>query len=111
LDIVKKSPGILIDEYITTYIKTLVMGVGSGRLRDLTMALERQELLTTVADLAIILKLCWDAQETVMHETDPVIVSKAAKEAQRLNALRNKYIRELDRLMGYNSITPLEKSY
>lgn len=124
-----KSTASLIDELIVCELK--MKHFGKDMLQEryemldaaVTKRLSRHtdiDKLHTLAILTLNLKQtnmkCWNAQEVVMkHPTLDVnvawVVAKAAIQAQKLNAIRNSLIREMDELLGENQYTQLEKSY
>jgi len=126
-----KSTGTLVDELLTTDLKwdagaevqdrrhelaNTVTGRTAVLLDDMTRYREFQQNLQ---ELKVILKLCWDAQEVIMSSPDPtqctqdqlMTLAIAAKEAQRTNAIRNRYIRKMDELVGETERTQLAKTY
>ena len=127
--IVEKSIGFLLDEFFTASLK-YKNSVGDfektvarlGQLKqiifDILSKYTDPEQGKVFADLASQLfntvSDCWDAQEIVMlyplegHEKE---IAVAAKEAQRLNAVRNNLIKQIDQLLGYEETTVLGKSY
>lgn len=123
MDITKKSTGTLIDEYFTTELKIEFIGRKDEfkhRLEllenSLVLRLEkhktRKDIAPLTTRLANTLRRCWVAQDNIMEADnhDPYI-GQYAKEAQRLNAERNRLIREIDELLGEDEFTQLEKSY
>lgn len=54
----------------------------------------------------------WFAQESIMNASENSKEAlKAAKQAQELNAKRNRLLRSLDKVLGYEEISFTEKSY
>lgn len=129
-----KSTGTLIDEAITTslkvmYIKdnventkrySLLVQVIVRRLENINPGI-RESLDKLWQELSKTLENCWDAQEEVMkynnieqEEYDPDSYTNcalAAIKAQKLNAQRNRLIRQIDALLGEQEFSQLEKSY
>jgi hypothetical protein len=117
-----KSSGLLTDDLITT---TLKVNYALSSQERLEAALERAAALAEalddslgvpgvgeiVSELAVSLIACWEAQETVIHETDYKIVADAAKAAQNLNVLRTRGVRALDEIWGEVGKTVLIKTY
>lgn len=54
---------------------------------------------------------CWAAQERLLSGADDHEVAEAARDAQQLNARRNRLIRAIDEALGQDSITVTGKSY
>ena len=127
-----KSTGSLIDEMITTLLKTtkttknkeenerrwnLLSDAISKRFEKSPVPIYDERVVDLWQELSETLEACWDAQETVMEFTKPLDcdaamwVGNAAIDAQDLNAKRNRLIRELDELLGESDYTQLEKSY
>jgi len=73
--------------------------------------MEVKSIGTLIDELFTTNMKCWFAQETVMHETDIEKVATAAKQAQVLNARRNKLIRAIDERLGDGAISQTEKTY
>jgi hypothetical protein len=73
--------------------------------------MEIKSIGTLIDELITTSMKCWYAQETVMNETDVNKVAAAAKQAQQLNARRNKLIRAIDERLGDGAITLTEKTY
>lgn len=136
MNIELKSTGTLIDEYLTTELKVKYIGGDEviNRLGLLYKIIEYRlkcngipsNLKELVNKLSNVLSDCWDAQEIVMKYNDIdyeqicrnedyfakiVLLAMSAVNAQRLNAKRNKLIREIDELLGESDFTQLEKSY
>lgn len=129
-----KSTGTLIDEAITTslkvmYIKdnventkrySLLVQVIVRRLENINPGI-RESLDKLWQELSKTLENCWDAQEEVMKynniEQDEYDLDNytncalAAIKAQKLNAQRNRLIRQIDELLGEQEFTQLGKSY
>jgi len=55
--------------------------------------------------------LCFYEQEKIMEGTTDKEIAEAAKKAQELNARRNKLIRGIDSVLGFEEDAPLEKTY
>lgn len=129
-DITTKSTGILIDERITAGFKQAVRPSTEidERIEALDNVIEHRVhgrwpiINKLVLELERQLKLCWDAQETVMsthiHDEyrweerfDVLKLAQAGKIAQQTNAARNKLIREIDIALGELSHSTLEKTY
>lgn len=64
-----------------------------------------------IDELFTTLQKCWIAQEDVMKETDDNKIADASKRAQELNNRRNKLMRALDRVLGFEEITLTTKTY
>lgn len=133
MDITVKSTGYLIDELITTRFKVevnpLPETIQRMRLLDAAIRLRlngrEDDIYLPVTKLQIILRQCWEAQETIMkYKTlfDRIYVSsaqikeltalgQAAVNAQTTNAERNKLIREIDTILGEIDVSPLHKTY
>ncbi len=73
--------------------------------------MEVKSIGTLIDELITTSMKCWYAQETVMNDTDITKVAAAAKQAQQLNARRNKLIRAIDERLGDGAITLTEKTY
>jgi hypothetical protein len=73
--------------------------------------MEVKSIGTLIDELFTTNMKCWFAQETVMHEVDESKVAVAAKQAQVLNARRNKLIRAIDERLGDADISQTEKTY
>lgn len=73
--------------------------------------MEVKSIGTLIDELFTTNMKCWFAQETVMRETDDSKVATAAKQAQVLNARRNKLIRAIDERLGDGAISQTEKTY
>lgn len=127
--LIEKSIGFLLDEFFTASLK-YKNNVGDSektierlrRLKEIIFGILSKyndpeqgkvfsglagELFNTVSD-------CWDAQEVVMNyplDGYEKEIAIAAKEAQRLNAIRNSLIKQIDELLGYAETTVLDKSY
>lgn len=127
-----KSTGSLIDEMVTALLKTtkttknkggnekrwnLLSDAISKRFEKSPVPIYDERVVDLWQELSETLEACWDAQEEVMIFSDPQDYHEvercamAAIEAQRLNAKRNRLIRELDELLGESDYTQLEKSY
>ena len=76
-----------------------------------TLDINKKTLGTLIDELFTTNMKCWFAQETVMSETDPIKVTNAAKQAQSLNARRNKLIRAIDEYSGEDNTTLTSKTY
>lgn len=136
MNIELKSTGFLIDEMITTELKMEHFGKtdtllerGNALLLAIVQRIESQciDYETTKALYELIEQLsdnnkkCWDAQDDIMKYAkwleeayDPDHLAScawAAVDAQKLNAKRNKLIRDIDTLLGEEQFTQLEKSY
>lgn len=122
MDIRHKSGGFIIDEYITSIFKRRASDNEQTRkrfeeLNELVLKKYGKQLLLngSLYNYYNLLYqtslLCWNAQEIVMRSEDKEEVYHAAKEAQRTNAERNRWIREIDKVLGEELITPLEKTY
>jgi hypothetical protein len=125
----EKSLGFMIDELVTTCIKHEHLSQSADpptlaelkqRKQALTAAIEQRigtlgsqtgPIGGLIAELTSTLIQCWNAQEDVMGKTDAQQVAKAAKDAQLLNAKRNKLIREIDGHLGEGAITVTSKTY
>jgi hypothetical protein len=125
----EKSLGFMIDELVTTCIKQEhlsqsgnqpVLAELKQRKQALTAAIEQRigalgsqtsPIGELIAELTSTLIQCWNAQEDVMGKSDIQQVAKAAKDAQQLNAKRNKLIREIDKHLGETAITVTGKTY
>jgi len=117
----EKSTGQLVDELVTNAFKTAYAG-SQGLTADeyerryelLREALAERlgtDVAAAVHDLAVSSLAAWQAQEVVMHEQRDVVVASAGRHAQRTNALRTKFIREIDRLLGEAEISITTKTY
>lgn len=73
--------------------------------------IELKSIATLIDELITTSMKCWFAQEKVMSSSNPDEVAKAAKEAQSLNARRNRLIRAIDSRLGEESITLTGKTY
>lgn len=117
----EKSTGQIVDEIVTNGFKTEFSSRRGGSLDEFET---RYDLLRTalterlgadvaglVHDLAIVSLATWQAQEVVMHEADDTKTAAAGRQAQRLNALRTRAIREIDRLLGEAQISITTKTY
>ena len=71
----------------------------------------KQALLQALLDLCRRSLDTWQLQEIVINAVDPALVARAAKDAQRCNALRTAAIREIDRQVGESDITITTKTY
>jgi len=132
MDITRKSTGFLIDELITARFKVEVNPtpevIQRMRLLDAAVRLRldgrEDSIYFQVVKLQVILRQCWEAQEVIMKNQDisytPFMndnyfqlkrISEAAIKAQQTNAARNKLIREIDKILGEDTITSLEKTY
>lgn len=124
MDITTKSTGFLIDELITARFKVEVSpthdNIQRVRLLDAATRLRlngrEDDIYLQVVKLQVILRQCWEAQEVVMNacknrNPDYTLIGKAGIKAQETNAQRNKLIREIDTILGEDSITPLGKTY
>ena len=134
MDIATKSTGQLIDEWITTQFKLEVKPNAEtiNRHGDLEAIIikrvgDRMELIDHhIQKLRIVLRQCWNAQETVMkyHKlkipdrldswvtmNDWITLGQAGITAQKTNAQRNAIIRDIDTILLESSITPLDKTY
>lgn len=122
IDMTKKSLGTLIDELFTATLKCKhrIPGADTRRLlleATLETAFDDHNLLGDKMDqleiaincLEAVVKKCWDAQEIVMGGDSDKVIASAARDAQRLNGERNKFISEIDEIVG--DVPPLEKSY
>jgi len=132
-DITVKSTGFLIDELITTRFKVEVNPtpeiIQRMRLLDAAVRLRlngrEDDIYLQVVKLQIVLRQCWNAQEIVMKysniQEDPYIyahryneykaLASAAVKAQQTNAERNKLVKEIDTVLGEESVSVLGKTY
>jgi hypothetical protein len=125
MNIREKSPGFLIDEYITAGFKLKSMPNNPevrtrvAKLFDVINPYLHKISDDLVEELHATSKKCWDAQDIVMNiskeegwEHDDIIIelALAAVKAQQYNAKRNKLIREIDKELDFNE-TVLEKTY
>lgn len=129
-----KSTGFLVDELLTLDLKIAAGNTDAvARRHELgNVVIERSAKLVTVGDLtkyrefqrttaelAVVLKDCWDAQDIIMslppaHEcsVDQLYeMAVRAKEAQETNARRNRLVRRLDAIMDEMAWTQLAKTY
>ena len=74
-------------------------------------SISKKSLSILIDDLITTSLKTWMAQETVMKETDPSLVAAAAKQAQSLNARRNKLMRAIDEYENDIDGSPTEKTY
>lgn len=128
--ITEKSTGILIDERITAGFKLEAKPSPEieQRIKELDTVIEQRvgenwhHINKYVIELERQLKLCWDAQEVVMHtrlrpelnwedREDLYRLAVAGKTAQSTNAERNKLIRSIDTALGELNGSTLEKTY
>lgn len=115
-----KSIGDLIDELITSSFKIQAGIAGSQERYDvLAEVINRRAIDIGLPPPRAIIdvlqqtsRLCWEAQDIIMDDqADVVGVAEAARLAQRMNAKRNKLIRQIDEYFGEDDITQLEKTY
>lgn len=120
-DISEKSTGQLVDELVTNAFKTVFAAQRGTATEEYDLRYEllrgalEQRLGTDAAaiihDLAVVSFATWQAQEVLMHEPDDSIAADAGRQAQRLNARRSRFIREIDRLLGDAGVTITTKTY
>lgn len=117
----EKSTGQLVDELVTNAFKT-AFAAGRGAttdeydqryalLRDALAERLGTDVAALVHDLAVVSLATWHAQEVVMHESRDDVAATEGRHAQRTNALRTKFIREIDRLLGEAEISITTKTY
>lgn len=127
-----KSTGMLLDELITTTFKIEVNPSEANVKRKAELDAEignrldgnRDKIYFQVIKLQVVLRQCWDAQETVKqlshtiyqqtltipYLNDLLALAEAGVKAQTTNATRNMLIREIDEILG-ESNGPLNKTY
>ncbi len=122
MDITRKSTGTLMDELTVTRLKKKFIGNKpeiNKRELAITHAIAQRitpeqdaELNALFQKLTYVNNRCWVAQENIMNlDVAAPHIGRYAKNAQKLNAKRNMLIREIDRLLGEEEFTQLEKSY
>jgi hypothetical protein len=133
MDITVKSTGFLIDELITARFKVEINpnqdNIQRMRLLDAATRIRlngrEDDIFLPVTKLQVVLRQCWNAQETIMkyapivgetfitgkHYTELFELGKAAIQAQKTNAERNKLIREIDTILGEDNVSVLGKTY
>lgn len=133
MDITRKTPGVLIDELITTKIKLWLLDKKDEPLsrkevetrdfldRRIFLLCGGIDKLTNLHNLGkTILKLitndieCFFAQEELFEcdrNNDKIKAGQAALDTQRFNAQRSKYLRRIDEILGFNKITLTKKTY
>jgi hypothetical protein len=75
------------------------------------MEIDRKSVGVLIDELITTSMKCWFAQEKVMSSTNTEDIAKAAKDAQALNARRNKLITAIDVQMGSKYLSPTGKTY
>lgn len=131
-DITIKSTGFLIDELITTRFKVELNPtpniIQRMRLLDAAVRLRlngrEDAIYLQVVKLQVVLRQCWEAQETIMQykhfkfsdnlsidANKLITIAQAALKAQQTNAERNKLVREIDTILNEIEISALEKTY
>lgn len=133
LDVEIKSTATLIDEYITAELKCQALYVEGKditavqqRLAELKLAInmrvpDKNAIESTVIELANVLKECWDAQEVTrrymnLTNIEDIVahsyeIAVAGITAQRTNAKRNAFIRQIDEILGEAEKGQLVKTY
>ena len=75
------------------------------------MSIARKSLGVLIDELFTTNIKLWFSQEIVMNSDGDIVVAKAAKQAQALNARRNKLIQAIDEIADIEGISPTEKTY
>jgi hypothetical protein len=75
------------------------------------MEIDKKTTPVLIDELITCLIKCFMAQEKVMHGETEHEIAIAAKQAQELNARRNKLIRAIEERMGESSAGQTEKTY
>jgi len=75
------------------------------------MRIEEKTTANLIDSLMTVTIKCFMAQEGIMNGKTDSEVAKAAKNAQTLNARRNKLIRAIDQRLGEADISETEKTY
>lgn len=109
-----KKTGLPVDSLLTRkdQLFQIVMNRLGGRADD-------EDLNKCIKQLRTVLRMCFDAQETVMNNSDLknlepsdiIIVAHAAVDAQKYNSERNILIRSIDMILDESELSPTLKTY
>lgn len=135
MDITQKTPGVLIDELVTTRIKWWLLEekatvkVLSGEETETRVSLDDRafDLCQAIDELVGLIELgeaidglivtdikCFFAQEELFEcdkSDDKVGAGEAAMKVHRLNASRSNWLRTIDKILGFGEVTLTKKTY